>query len=419
MSAERRERVNRVRLRLVRRAIGPDGLSDGRVAVLIFVLVAVAYWIALPHVDIQGNHPMSDGRIYGMMAEHPREISASYVLGMPYVFRVLTPWTVWALPFRPRTGFALLSVLSAAGGAAILYLYARTFFDRAAALRAVLFFVVAGGVLGLLMDPWLVDGPAFFLAILSSLLVRRGRLGWATVTLCLGIADHEGFVLVAVTLLIAHLVDHEWRFEARLVPFVAAPALVYLGIHYTPWIYGSVPPAYRVWSAENFRATIDFRRLLDGNLVKSVVFAFATSFGGVWALALLGYRSAPKFVRASAVMLPFVALNFLTSADWERVLTFAFPVVILLACRVQLRWPILAVFLVVQAWLSGLGIDRISGYYHAGYFTRPLNHSHYVLTVTLFAVAIALAVLGAATGKTPRTLVRPPSPTPDLTHAQR
>ena len=53
-------------------------------------------------------------------------------------------------------------------------------------------------------------------------------------TLCLGIADHEAFVLVVATLLIAYLADSEWRFDPRLVPFVAAPALVYLVIHYTP-----------------------------------------------------------------------------------------------------------------------------------------------------------------------------------------
>jgi hypothetical protein len=381
----------------LKRATWPEGIGDGRVAVLIFIAVAFAYSIALPHVDIQGNHPVSDGSIYGMMAEHPGKI---YMPGSPFVFRVLTPWTVWALPFRPQTGFALVSVLSVAGSAAILYVYARTYFDRAAALRAVTFFVLAGNVLGLLMDPWLVDGPALFLSILSFLLVRRGRLGWATVTLCLGIADHEGLLIVVAALLIAHLAENEWRFDARLVPFVALPVLVYLLIHYTPLLYGSIPPAYQAWGAENRRAVLDFRRHLDGNLVRSVIFAFATSFGGLWALAVLGFRGAPRFVRATSVMLPLLALNFLTSTDWDRVLTFAFPVVILLACRVRLRWPVLFLFLFVQAWLSGLGIDRNSGYY-----TEQLNHRHARLTVALLGVAVALALLGAI--RSPRAPTSP------------
>jgi hypothetical protein len=67
--------------------MGPGGVSDGRVAVLIFIAVAIAYWVALPHVDIQRNHPISDGSIYGMMADHPGKI---YLPGLPFVFRVLT-----------------------------------------------------------------------------------------------------------------------------------------------------------------------------------------------------------------------------------------------------------------------------------------------------------------------------------------
>jgi hypothetical protein len=157
-------------------------VSDARLAVIIFVAVAVAYWIALPSIDIQGTHPVSDGAVYRAMAVPPAgRISvlwgATYLkdaLPVPHVSRVFTPWIVWALPFRTQTGFQLVNVLGVAGSAAMLYLYAKTFFDRAAALRAVAFFVIAGDVLVLLMDPWLLDRAAFFLSILSFLLVRRG-----------------------------------------------------------------------------------------------------------------------------------------------------------------------------------------------------------------------------------------------------
>jgi ABC-type branched-subunit amino acid transport system permease subunit len=94
-------------------------------------------------------------------------------------------------------------------------------------------------------------------------------------------------------------------------------------------------------------------------------------------------------------MLPILGLNFLTAADWDRVLTVAFPVVIVLACSIQLRWPILLAFLTVQAWLAGLGLDRITGYY-----TGHLDHPH-KLTIALSAFAVALAVLGATTSRNP------------------
>jgi hypothetical protein len=318
----------------------------------------------------------------------------------PFLYRVLTPWTVWVLPVSSQTGFALLNVLGVAAAAAVLYLYARTFFDRAAALRAVAFFVVAGNVLMLLIDPWLIDGPAFFLSSLTFLLVRRNRLGWATVTLCLGVATHESLLIVLVAVLFAYLVDNGWRFETRLIPFVGLPLVVYLLIHQTPLLYGSNLPTYEFWGAPNRAAVLRTRRVLDGNLVKSAFFAFATSFGGLWALAVLGWRKAPKFLRATTIMLPVLGLNFLTAADWDRVLTVAFPAVIVLACSVRLRWPILLAFLAVQAWLAGLGLDRITGYY-----TGHLDHPHYELTVALLGIAVALALLGAAATRNP---ARPP-----------
>ena len=89
-------------------------------------------------------------------------------------------------------------------------------------------------------------------------------------------------------------------------------------------------------------------------------------------------------------MLPVLALNFLTASDWDRVLAVAFPVVIVLACRVRLHWPFLVAFLVVQASLSGLAINRLTGYYH-----EDLSHPHTSLTLALLALALIFVILGA------------------------
>lgn len=245
-----------------------ERLGDGRIAVAIFVAVAVAGFVALPHLDIQGNHPISDGSLYGTMARHPGKYYATLYFAEEHPFRVLTPWMVWALSLRPQIGFALFTVLGIAGSAAILYLYARTFVDRAGALRAVAFFVLVGDVLFLLLDPWLVDGLTMLLSILGFLLVRRRHLGWATLVLCLGVANQGGVLLVVATLVIANLVDTGWDWRARLLPFVGLPVLVYVVLHYTPLLYGFVPPAHRVWSAEVRQAIFDLRRQLDGNLAK-------------------------------------------------------------------------------------------------------------------------------------------------------
>ena len=87
------------------------------------------------------------------MAEHPGDqISVLFgsvflrdALPVPFVFRIFTPWTVWALPFSTNTGFKLMNVASVAGSTAILYLYTGDVASTApAALRAVGYFVHGG-----------------------------------------------------------------------------------------------------------------------------------------------------------------------------------------------------------------------------------------------------------------------------------
>jgi hypothetical protein len=141
-------------------------------ALLIFIVAALAGMVLLSFVDVQGGNPKFDGDFYRRMAEHPRTF-----IEAPFSYRVFTPMLLWLLPIATRTGFAVTTVLGVAGTAAILFLYVRTFDDRAAALRAVVFFGLTGGVLFVFVDPWLVDPPTMLLSMLTFLLVRRGHIG--------------------------------------------------------------------------------------------------------------------------------------------------------------------------------------------------------------------------------------------------
>jgi hypothetical protein len=131
--------------------------GDARDALMIFAIVALAGLVGLHLFDVQRGHPQFDGDIYRMMAEHPRTFFVA-----PYSLRVFTPWLVWILPLSTRAGFALMTVVGVAGTAAVLFLYVRTFGDRAAALRAVAYFGLTGWVVLLFVDPWLVDAPTMF-----------------------------------------------------------------------------------------------------------------------------------------------------------------------------------------------------------------------------------------------------------------
>ena len=212
--------------------------GDARDALMIFAIAALAGLVALHFLDVQRGHPQFDGDIYRMMAGYPRTF---YVA--PYSLRVLTPWLVWILPFSTRAGFALTTVIGVGGTAAVLFLYVRTFGDRAAALRAVAYFALTGWVVLLFVDPWLVDAPTMLFSILTFLLVRRGHIGWATITASVAVASHESALVMLIPLAVAHYFERDRRFDTRLIPFVSVPIILYLLIRCTPLVYGYIPPS--------------------------------------------------------------------------------------------------------------------------------------------------------------------------------
>jgi hypothetical protein len=368
------------------------------VAVLIFVVAALAGMVLLSFVDVQGGTPKFDGDFYRRMAEHPRTFYDA-----PFSYRVLTPMLVWVLPFATRTGFALATVLGVAGTATILFHYVRTFDDQAAGLRALVFFALTGGVLFVFVDPWLVDPLAMLLSMLTFLLVRRGHIGWASLTACAAVASHENALVMLMPLAVAHFVERGRRFDPRLVAFVGLPIVVYVLLRRTPLLYGYIPPSVPFRSPDYLRDQFDLRLTIDGGLGNSVLFAIAGSFGATWVLAALGLRGAPRFLRLTALMVPLVLILPVVAADWDRLLTTAFPVVLPLAARVRLRWWILVPFVAVQAVLAGLTVERLSTIYRDIFFAFPTGHfedRNTTLTLVLLGVAVVLALAGAATSRT-------------------
>jgi hypothetical protein len=348
-------------------------------------------------LNVQGNHPQFDGSIYREVAEDPGVFHQA-----PFSFRLLTPWLVRILPVSTRDGFVLATVLGVAGTAAILYLYVRTFERQAAALRAVVYFGLAGGVLLLFIDPWLVDASTMFLSMLTFLLVRRSHMWLAAVTATAAVVNHEYLLLVLVPLAIAYLAGNRRGIDARVVPFIALPILAYVLIRYTPLVYDSIPSYTAAWDTENIVATYDLRLTLDGGLGNAVLFSTAASFGGVWILAAVGFHGASRFMRATALLIPLVVILPVFATDWDRMLTFAFPVVLPLAARVPLRWWVLLLLLAAQTALAGLSIWRISTVYNnyaVGYATGHFQNRNAGLTLAFLCSAVALAVLGVAIGR--------------------
>jgi hypothetical protein len=133
---------------------------------------------------------------------------------------------------------------------------------------------------------------------------------------------------------------------------------------------------------ERRAALARFRRR---GLRNSVLFAVVGWFGGISLLALLGLRGAPRFLRATAVMMPLIVCVLLVVTDWVRYLTFAFPIVVVLACRVRIRWSVLIALIAVQMTIGILTLKRIEGTYSSNFGSRYTQ-----ATLLLFSLSIAL-----------------------------
>src|SRR5262249_19393090 len=158
----------------------------------------------------------------------------------------------------------------------------RSLGDRAAAWRAVALFGVTGWVVLLFVDPWLVDAPTMFLSMLTFLLVRRGHLGWASVTASAAVASHETALVMLIPLAVAHYFERGRKVDVRLISFVSIPILVYLLIRSTPLIYGRVPPSALFRNLEYLRGQFDTRLRLDGGIGNAMLFTISASFGATW-----------------------------------------------------------------------------------------------------------------------------------------
>lgn len=381
-------------------------VRTGSPVLAILVAAVVAAVIALTLFDIQGASPRFDGDIYRKMAEHPRTFYEA-----PFSFRVLTPLLVWTLPITSRAGFAAATVIGVAGTAALLFLYVRTSDDQAAGLRAVAYFALTGGVVFVFIDPWLVDPATMLLSMLTFLLVRQGHVGWATVTACAAVANHEYAMIMLLPLALAHFFERGRRFDRRLVAFVGLPILVYVLLRRTPLLYGYIPPSFPFRSVDYLQDQFDLRLTIDGGFGNAGLYAIAGSFGGTWVLAASGFRGAPRFLRATALMVPLVLVLPVLAADWDRMLSVAFPAVLPLAARVRVRAWILVPFLAVEAGLAGLMIERVTTVYNDIAFALPTGHfedRNTALTALLLGVAAGLALLGAATSRTQRRPVPRP-----------
>jgi hypothetical protein len=281
---------------------------------LVFVATAALAAAAVALFE-QSNSPGFDGRRYLAMAHDP----GAHVQA-PYVTRVLAPLVVWALPLDERAGFRVLTVLSFAIAATLLYLLLVTWgASPRVGLGGVAVFLAATSTANM-RDPFLIDGFSYCF-IVGVLLALARRRPWLVVPLLVAAVFARDAIVVLV---VPALVVYGIRTSAARLPLLiaaAAAVVAWLILTHTSLVLG--------FSRRTLDMVLDYERAL-GPLPKVAYRAFVFSFGALWLLPLVRAPAMRHRHWAVAAALCGLAAVVLAPSvtDWTRALSYAFPAVL-------------------------------------------------------------------------------------------
>ena len=303
----------------------PNKITVGQL--LIAVLVTVA-WLAvallpLPGVVAADRAPGLDAHIYLAMAETPTVFTMP-----PYAYRIGVPWLAHVLPFPLELNFFLLTCVGLLFALILGYVFIRELgYTHGMALLGLSFVAAAPEVSVFLRNHFLVD-PLALASVLAVLLAIEMGLSAGPTALLLLVAslfkETAFFVVPVLYLRLAgtRLVDRQafWRTLLISAPAVLAALTVRFAWggafdafpYLSPWggnrqaWYGSFAAYQTIWSG------------LFGYLG---ILAIVNAFSERWR----------DFVRHYLPYAALVVAQLLVPQNSERLLFFAFPVVIPLA----------------------------------------------------------------------------------------
>jgi len=300
------------------------------------------------------------------------------------VRRVLTPLLVWAAPFGVATGFWLTTLLGlAAATLGLEWFLGGLGLPRASAVAGGLAFVaLMPACAWTLYDTCLVDPLAFACVTLAlgAAVHRRGPV--LLLAACLGALAKETTIFAPVFALLwaAETKDRQmlrWSL-ASLAGALAVLDILHAAISVLPgWSY--LVMTTRI-GGSTFARGLVFDRLLRATL-------------GTWGILLAPALVAGAFWRrrAPAAFLGMVTLQIVVSFDVERVVAYAFPVVIAAACfgvdaltrdRPGLRWPV---------WIAIYALELGARYAYGPTYPFSLSPG-LALSIPLVAASVTVAI---------------------------
>lgn len=321
---------------------------------------------------------------YIALAHQPFGSASVLAREPPFAWRVLTPLLVWAAPFGVATGFWVTTLLGLAATTLGLGWFLRGLgLSRASAVAGGLAFVaLMPACAWTLYDTCLVDPLAFacMMLALGAAVHRRGPL--LLLAACLGALAKETTIFAAVFALLwaAETKDRQmlrWSL-ASLTGAVIVLDVLHAAISVLPgWSY--------LLMTTRISGSALARGLVLDRLLRATV--------GTWGILLAPALVAGAFWRrrAPVAFLGLVTLQIVVSFDVERVVAYAFPVVIAAACfgvdaltrdRPGLRWPV---------WIAIYALELGARYAYGPTYPFSLSPG-LALFIPLAAAVVAVAI---------------------------
>jgi hypothetical protein len=309
------------------------------VAALSLICTVVLFLTTTPFsLDEVAEAPIGDHTYYIRLATDG--ISACEVA--PYCYRVLMPIVAGLLPLSVQISFQLITALCIwLTGVALFYLLKTYSFSTGFCLLGVLLYYSLGWATGFLFFYfWMSDSLGLLLLTLSLLCIRLKKDFLVVVLIVLGVATKEALLFVVplyYTLNARKVVDIRLAVKTLLIAIPALATLLFIRninivtvtnrYDYAEW--------FQHWATARANGTVgvplDLAPGVPDSLASAFILGNIATFGLVLFLPFLAVR---RNIDPLIRFLPYLVLvnvQLLFAEATERLLIYAFPVVIILA----------------------------------------------------------------------------------------
>lgn len=326
---------------------------SNRQARIEFVLIVAVALGAVITLLLRADKLTTDKLTPGSVSDHTYYISlamdgSAHCNVAPYCYRVLQPMMTRILPFDLQTNFLLITMASLwLTGIALYYLLKTYKFSIIACFAGVLLFYSLGWATGfLLFYFWMSDGLVFFLITLAIYCIRTKRDAYFMGLLAIGAVAKESILVVAPLYYTLNLVPNPRSlfrslFDGKLAAktlFLISPAIiVLLVLRFAIPVTNTVNylEAIHYWAVAHSEHAVGSALIIAPNvrgwLVLTYIFDYIATFGLALFLPFLAIKRNIEHLLRYVPFLVLVSVQLLLAEATERLLVYAFPVVVLLA----------------------------------------------------------------------------------------